>query len=50
MTKYAVNITDDALADMKDIYNYIAYDLLATENARRKYDRIANASLTLKKK
>lgn len=32
MIKYAVRITDDALADMENIYNYIAYELLAPEN------------------
>ena len=47
MEKYTVNITDEALADMKNIYNYIAYELLAPENARRQYDRIADAILTL---
>ena len=47
MENYTVNITDDALADMEDIYNYIAYELLAPENARGQYDRSANAILTL---
>lgn len=47
MIKYAVNITDDALEDMENIYNYIAYELLAPENARGQYDCIADAILTL---
>lgn len=47
MNKYVVNITDDALADMKNIYNYIAYELLAPENAKGQYDRIADAILKL---
>lgn len=47
MMKYTVNITDDALTDMEDIYNYIAHELLAPENARGQYDRIADAILTL---
>ena len=39
MEKYAVNITDNALADMQEIYNYIARDLLAPETARGQYIR-----------
>lgn len=33
MDKYAVEITDEALADMEEIYSYIANTLLAPENA-----------------
>ena len=33
MDKYVVEITDEALADMAGIYNYIANTLLAPENA-----------------
>ena len=47
MEKYTVNITDDAIADMENIYNYIAYELLAPENAKGQYDRIADAILSL---
>lgn len=47
MERYTVNITDAALADMENIYNYIAYELLAPENARGQYDRIADAILSL---
>ena len=47
MNRYALRITDDALADMENIYNYITYKLLAPENARGQYDRIADAILKL---
>ena len=43
MKKYNVQITDTALADMEDIYNYIAEQLHAPENAMGQYDRIAEA-------
>lgn len=33
MDKYEVKITDEALADMEKIYEYIATKLLAPENA-----------------
>ena len=47
MDKYVVEITDEALADMDGIYNYIANTLLAPENAMGQYNRIAEAILTL---
>ena len=47
MEKYEVKITDEALADMEKIYNYIANELLAPENAMGQYNRIADAILTL---
>ena len=47
MDKYIVDITDDALADMEAIYEYIAKKLLAPENAIGQYNRIADAILTL---
>lgn len=47
MEKYVVEITDDALADMEAIYEYIAVKLLAPENALGQYNRIAEAILTL---
>lgn len=34
MKQYVVRITDRALADMEEIYNYIAIQLQAPENAR----------------
>ena len=47
MMQYTVEITDEALADMEELYNYISYVLLAPENAMGQYDRIANAILKL---
>lgn len=43
MKQYKVQITDKALADMKEIYNYIAIQLQAPENAIGQYNRIAKA-------
>ncbi len=43
MKRYTVKITDRALADMEEIYNYIAIQLQASENAMRQYNRIAEA-------
>lgn len=45
--KYVVEITDEALADMNALYEYIAVKLLAPENALGQYNRIADAILTL---
>ena len=47
MKQYKVEITREALRDMEDIYNYIAIDLLAPENAIGQYNRIADEILTL---
>ncbi len=47
MDRYVVNITDDALADIEALYEYIAKKLLAPENAMGQYNRIADAILTL---
>lgn len=47
MKQYTVEITDEALADMEQIYNHIAYVLLAPENAMGQYDRIADEILKL---
>jgi len=47
MKKYTVNITDEALADMEALYNYIAFKLLAPGNAIGQYNRIADAILSL---
>ncbi len=41
MKQYVVRITDSALADMEEIYNYIAIQLQAPENAMGQYNRIA---------
>ena len=43
MKQYKVQITDKALADMEEIYNYIAIQLQAPENALGQYNRIAKA-------
>lgn len=41
MKQYTVQITDKTLADMEEIYIYIAEQLLAPENAIGQYNRIA---------
>ena len=41
MKQYVVRITYSALADMEEIYNYIAIQLQAPENAMGQYNRIA---------
>lgn len=43
MKQYTVQITDRALADMEEIYNYIAIQLQSPENAIGQYNRIAEA-------
>ena len=48
MKQYQVKITDEALADMERIYNYIAQQLLEPEYAMGQYNRIADAVLRLK--
>lgn len=47
MKRYAVEITEEALADMEQIYNHIAYVLLSPENALGQYNRIADEILKL---
>ena len=47
MKVYKVEITQEALADMEQLYNYITYVLLAPENAMGQYNRIADAILKL---
>lgn len=47
MKQYVVEITDEALADMEQLYNHIAYVLLAPENAMEQYNRIADEILKL---
>ena len=44
---YTVEITEEALDDMEQIYQYIAENLLSPENAIGQYNRIADAILTL---
>lgn len=47
MKQYTVEITDEALADMEQLYNYIVYTLRAPENAIGQYNRIADEILKL---
>lgn len=47
MKRYMVQITNKALTDMEEIYNYIADHLQAPEAAMKQYDRIANSIETL---
>ena len=47
MEKYIVDITDEALADMEALYEYIAIKLQTPENAMGQYNRLADAILTL---
>lgn len=47
MKRYTVEITEEALADMESLYQYIAYELSAPENAMGQYNRIADEILKL---
>ncbi len=47
MKQYKVEITQEALTDMEQLYNHIAYVLLSPENAIGQYNRIADAILQL---
>lgn len=47
MKLYKVQITNMALSDMEEIYNYIAEQLQAPETAMRQYNRISDAIETL---
>ncbi len=47
MKQYRIQITDKALSDMEEIYNYIAEQLQAPEAAMGQYNRIADAIETL---
>ena len=47
MKVYKIEITQEALADMEQLYDYIAYKLLSPENAMGQYNRIADAILKL---
>ena len=47
MNQYTVEITDEALADMEELHNHIAYVMFAPENAMGQYNRIADAILKL---
>ncbi|MBO5185106.1 MAG: type II toxin-antitoxin system RelE/ParE family toxin [Clostridia bacterium] len=47
MKEYKVKITDEALSDMNQIYDYINETLLSPENAISQYNRIADGILKL---
>lgn len=47
MKQYTVEITDEALADMEQLYNHIAFVLLSPENAIGQYNRNADEILKL---
>ena len=47
MKEYQVKITPKAKDDMEEIYNYIAYSLLAPQAAMNQYNNIADAILSL---
>ena len=47
MERYTVQITDEALSDLKEIYRDSAEQLQAPETAVRQYRRIADEILTL---
>ncbi len=47
MKQYTVEIAEEALADMEQLYNHIAFVLLASDNAMGQYNRIADAILKL---
>ena len=45
--KYEVFTTEQAAADLRAIFEYIAYELLAGENAIKQLDRLEEAILSL---
>lgn len=47
MKSYIVEITNEALTDMEELYNYIAMNLQSPGNAMSQYNRIADAITTL---
>ena len=47
MNQYFVEITNEALADMEELYDYIAKALRSPENAMKQYRRIASQIMTL---
>ncbi len=44
---YEVILTDQADADLRGIYEYIAFELLASENAAGQLDRLEESILSL---
>lgn len=47
METYTVQITDEALEDLSELYQYILLTLQSPENAMSQYNHIANEILTL---
>lgn len=47
MKQYIVQVTDEALQNMEEIYNYIAIELLAPDSAMILYNKIADEILKL---
>ncbi|MBQ9519354.1 MAG: type II toxin-antitoxin system RelE/ParE family toxin [Firmicutes bacterium] len=47
MENYKIKVTDEALSDMEQIYNYIAYNLLSPEKAMKQYNKIADVITSL---
>lgn len=47
MIQYTLEITEEALADMEQLYQHIAVNLQSPENAMGQYNRIADAILKL---
>lgn len=47
MKEYRVEITDEALGDMEQLYSYISNVLLSPQNAMGQYNRIASEILSL---
>lgn len=47
MERYVVQVTEEALSDMEEIYRYIAEKLQSPENALGQYNRIADEVLSL---
>ena len=45
--KYLVHLSEKSEQDIRDIYEYIAYTLLAPMNAETVFNRITNAVLSL---
>lgn len=45
--KYCVRMTEQAAADLRSFFEYIAYDLLAGQNALAQLDRLEQAILSL---
>lgn len=48
MNKYKVKLNPGAVRELESIYNYIANEKLALENAKGQVDRIKNAILNLR--